>query len=636
VPHTFTGPERTAVQGTSLDQYAKLEVQDPDLNWVDVSTGLGSTDWFNTASVSDSVDANSLTFQASLLRNTETLSLAPLRTDSTLNRDATTTYAPMLDLVRMWRLSVSVVADAGTPSYKEIAKGYVDTIDVDDISPTITIAGRGEEAQLIDCEILAIRTYSVGSTSTMGEVIQALLDDNLASPPTLYEPVPISFVINEYEQNFGNLMQAITSVASLVGAVVRYRYDSAGVNRLTLFLPDRDAVPGDEDWEIGADEYLRIPVNRTDISGVRNYVPVRYNDVDTSTVVTVESPVGGVSQSISRYGVRSLPIDLAEDSQVLSGTDAQALADAIRADLEWPYLQQRIVTYGFWFVQLCDYGKTLANNVHYDSPQYGGVVGFSHEISNCVIKTSIDMGGPPIGGYRKWVVIARKRRVLRPPTDGPIGDPLFPPLTPPAEGSFITSAGRIGLVGLGTGSGATVGPSGTGEVTYACVSVLSGLAISSDYAMGLCDVSSMSDVRALSAQLTGSTNKNYAPVTAGKRMANIWGVSLVSDPTSANGSQHLLLSNPGLGVADNGITWSSDTYQNINIPFPGETYTNFWSRVVSRNMQSGTVSGSGVGFYMGTQAVYFNGFRVYRKSTDNKIYVKSDLQSSPRTGTPPR
>ena len=42
--------------------------------------------------------------------------------------------------------------------------------------------------------------------------------------------------------------------------------------------------------------------------------------------------------------------------------------------------------------------------------------------------------------------------------------------------------------------------------------------------------------------------------------------------------------------------------------------------------------GSGVGFSIGTQAVYFDTMQIYGKSTDGKIYGKIDLQASPRTG----
>lgn len=635
MPHTFTGAERTAVSGSSLDQYAKLEIQDPDLNWVDVSTSLSTPDWFNSALISDSIDSNTLNFSASLLRDSGTDSLAPFRENSGINSDGDGVYAPMLELVRMWRVSVSVVTDGDTASYKEIAKGYIDTIDVNDNSPTIEITGRGEEALLIDCEILEIRTYSVGTADNMETVIQNLLNDNLDDPPTLYCPVATDFIINEYEQDFGNLMTSIQDVASLIGWVIRYRYDSAGVNRLTLFEPARGAQPGDEDWTIGPTEYLGLPINRTDISGVRNYVPVRYMDADTGTVQTVVSPSAGYSTSITRYKRRSLPIELAEDSQILTSTQAQALADAIRSDLEYPYLYQRFVTYGFWFVQLCDYGKLSANDVHYDTDKYGGVRSFTHEITNGVIKTSVDLSAAPVGGYKKWIPVSVNRR-KRPPTTGPIGDPMFPPLTPPEPSDSLVGAGHLVLKmdGSGTG-GATLGNSGSGSSSSSCIPFLSGVAVSSDFEMGLCDVTDMTGVRALSQQLTTTGGKWQPDTATGTRMAHVYGVEMVDDLTSANGARHLRFFKPASNT-DNGQIFPTHTIRNLHIPFRAQDYTVTWVRVILRNMYKH--GGAGLVNFQTSDGSAGNdrsfGVGVYRDPTDSKIYLDTRPYGNPPGITP--
>ncbi len=225
------------------------------------------------------------------------------------------------------------------------------------------MTGRGEEAVIIDTEILETTTYSVGSTDDMETVIQALLDDNMADPPVLYVPVPTDFIINEYDQEGGNLMGAVSAVAALNGWVLRYRYDSAGVNRLTLFNPDREIEETEAVWDISASEYLRLPLHKIEIQGVRNYITVNYINEVTGLESTVQSPTSGTSESITTFRKRALPIDLSQDSQITTEARAQALADAIKADLEYPKVQQQFETFGFWFVQLCDYGKLLDNDV---------------------------------------------------------------------------------------------------------------------------------------------------------------------------------------------------------------------------------------------------------------------------------
>lgn len=372
---TTTAPERAAVAGAQLDCYAVLEAQNPDGAFVRFDIDLDpDVDFFNSVTLHDDIDSNAMSMAAELLRDMgpgSTLSLAPLLESSTLNRDALDAYAPMLDLVRMWRVSVCVLPH-GDPAptfpddYHEIGKGYIDAIQVDDVSPTIQVTGRGEEAAIIKAEILELVTYSIGSTDDMETVIQALLDDNMGvAAPTLYVPTPTSFIINEYTQDYGNLMGAVSAIASLAGYVLRYRYDAAGVNRLTLFQPLREAEQGAEDWEIGPTEYLRLPVNKFDIFGVRNHVIVRYVDEVTGEVATYTTPAPPTSPSIDRFGQIDLPIDLGKDSQITTSARAFELAQAVRADLEFPKLEQQFETYGFWFVQLTDWGKTPGNGVMY-------------------------------------------------------------------------------------------------------------------------------------------------------------------------------------------------------------------------------------------------------------------------------
>lgn len=330
-------------------------------------------DWFNSATWSDDIDWNTMSFSAELLRDEGSMSLAPLMEGSELNRDAAGDYAPFLDLVRQWRASTCVVVH-GDPvptwpdDYHEIARGYIDESNVNDSNDaSISVAGRGEEATLIDTIILEERTYSVGTTDDLETVIQAILDDNVDAPPALYVPTASSYIINEYIQAAGDgVMAAITALATVAGWACRYRYDPAdGINKLTLFLPLREAEETDFDWEIGPEEYLKLPVNKFDIQGVRNYIVVTYNDETTGLDATVISPVSGTSGSITRYKKRAMIISLGKDSQIRTAARAQQLADAVRMDLEYPRLEEQFQTYGFWFVQLCDYAKMLQNNVTY-------------------------------------------------------------------------------------------------------------------------------------------------------------------------------------------------------------------------------------------------------------------------------
>ncbi len=441
MPHTFTSPERSAVSGQSLDTYGRLELTDPDGTWVNFAT-LSSLDWVQSVTIKDSIDQNTTSFTAELVRdNASTLSLSPLREDSTLNRNAATTYAPLLDLHRQWRFSIAVVTSGTTVvagDWKEVGKGYIDSIDVDDKRATITIAGRGQEAPLLDTEISEEAVYSVGTTDDLATVIQDLIDDNwddsYGTVPTVYVPAAMDFIINEYTQSTMPLMQALQGLAETKGAVLRYRYDSAGLNRLTLCVPNREQTV--EDWTIANTEYLSLPLNNLDLSNVRNYIVVNYTDED-GAVQTVTSPLSvGLSSSITSYGMRKMFIDLAEDTQITTEARAQDFADAVRADLEIPPLLQRFETFGFWFVQNCDYGRMTANGRQYDTDQYGGVTGFSHTWARGAIRSTVDLGGQPKGAYRKWRPAGQKRLPK-------------PPLVPRPEPFMIPFPGDPATPGTG-------------------------------------------------------------------------------------------------------------------------------------------------------------------------------------------
>src|SRR6185437_9358855 len=109
---------------------------------------------------------------------------------------------------------------------------------------------------------------------------------------------------------------------------------------------------------------------------------------------------------ITKYGVRYMRVDVAGTVN-LTSTQAQAMADAMCSDLQTPWLEQEFSSYALWFAQLYDYAKTLANGVHYNADQLGGVTSVAHAISGGTVKSTIGARGQPAGGYRSWLQYAR-------------------------------------------------------------------------------------------------------------------------------------------------------------------------------------------------------------------------------------
>lgn len=441
----FTTAERDAIASDHHDHHAKLELKDSEGNWVDVSSGLdgGSADWFDGASLEENVDSQTMQLDALLLRNHVPLglSLSPLMTASPLNRDSGDEYAPFLDLAREWRLSVSVVEHGDPPNYKEIGGGTYDVIEIQDPEPQIRILGRDWGSTLLDLYIGVEQQYLLGGNQDLEEVLQEILDENVGVGTITLEVEggPTGVVLSGPLKLVDmSVMAALNDVAQKAGYVVRYRYNADDEMKLTLYVPDRGAETGDEVWTLGPSEYTRLPLARLDLANVRNRVVVRflsYEVIDNGVpeTVTVED-----EDSIDRYGgfARTIYIDLSKDTHIRTTATATAFAEAVLADLSTPPFDQQIVVPGFWIAQLGDFGKLLANDVHYDEDQYGAVNRIRHELANGELTSFLFLGGKPKGQYRAWTALVGTGT-------GTNNDPTTTNLTASYDDRYVNELGDV-------------------------------------------------------------------------------------------------------------------------------------------------------------------------------------------------
>jgi hypothetical protein len=481
---TLSPTERSNAAARRKWVFTRLEVTNPDsvgigfvsllpAHWSDVGAlsagGSSAKDFFNTATITDSVDANSLTFNATLKREYGNMSLSPFRSDSALNASSLGLFAPMLDLNRYWRLWIAVMPEgvpADTADYREVQCGIVNTIDVnDDEEGTITLTGRGMEGRLLDAYIATSKDYGDDTSPVdLEDVLQQMLDDKLgAGEVTLYTPVSPSFGMVKWTQAKANLMPAMATAADLAAYSLRYLYDSADVNRLTLFSPPRNTST--VLWSIGPDEYETIPQVRIDLTNVKTYIKLTYADKDfgiqtltsptpeastvscTAGAATFSSSAAGLiddgakivvdeveyvvsafdgttgctltpaatfatmdwitSAAITRYGLRILDIDLSADTKVVTQTSAGNLIDAIRSDCENPALEQQIVSEAVWWQQLNDYVQIAANGIHYDTDQFGAVVGYTMSFEDGTLVTTLNFSAKPKGRYADWLALGK-------------------------------------------------------------------------------------------------------------------------------------------------------------------------------------------------------------------------------------
>lgn len=399
--------------------FANMRVTNYGGDWLNLgalAVGTETLEFFNEATIEDDIDRNTLSMSAQFAREIGNHSLVPFRTTSDVNNYGGD-YQPALDLARRWDLWVAIVPIGTVPvnaDYREHARGWIDRIDVSGDPAVITIQGRGEEADLIEDRIIWGDTSGVPISAAnpvvydaglVGDVIQQILDKQRGAgviPLTIDASVDPTAAINGWNQEEEvGLFDLITHVASLRGMNVRYRYDASDVRTLTLFTPNRNPVTPDWSLDEGPRGYEKLDVG-IDIAPVRNYVVVQYVDDSFGTQV-VTSPASPLSPSISRYKKRTLPINLSSTTQVTTQEAAEALADAIRADLEFPILEQSMQATGYWFAELWDYVEFEENGIHYDENQFGGVVALSQRYANAMLKTAGRFKAKPAGRYRGWL-----------------------------------------------------------------------------------------------------------------------------------------------------------------------------------------------------------------------------------------
>lgn len=295
---------------------------------------------------------------------------------------------------------------------------------------------------------------------------------------TVITSVSPSYNMKTWTQTAGSLGAALAAVAEKPGYILRFRYNASNVRELQFFKPNRTA--SSEDWSLGPGEYTRIPFGRINIQDIRNLAKITYADdtagrsvvyspkntgtlsctagaatfsvsqaavILNGSVVVAHGVSGcfivsafngttgctlttvgggsptftatnwGTSTSLTNYKKRvDIEMDLSRESQVTSSTGAQGFADAVVSDTQFPNLEQQIETLGFWFVQLWDYGKFLANAM-YDVDQFGGVTSIIHEMAQGTLKTTLGARGKPAGRYNQW----RRMAAL---TASPMSNPL--------------------------------------------------------------------------------------------------------------------------------------------------------------------------------------------------------------------
>lgn len=387
---TASGGEQTLLAGRVSAQHLKVEIKDDGGSWIDYSDYL-NLDWQDRCEIT--ADVNARVAQATLLiaRETEAGSASPL-----MNTE--------IAAGRAIRIGGSRVAVGGSPSYKPLFQGVIDSIDWK-ANPMLLVA-RDDAGKLVDRWVREVTTYGSEAGTPIEAVMQSLIDDWASGAFTLYTPSSPGFMITPYSQAKQSVFDALQALADLIGWVIEYRWDNGtGAFRLTFYSPDRD--PSATDWTFGPDDYYDVSRCAENSADVRNLITVRFTDRETEArdFVELEDPA-----SVAKYDLQWAEFDEADDSPINSRAQAEALAEVALADLAWPVAEQEIETDLFWPIQLNDFYLFEANGVHYGADQQFGVTGYRHVFEEGKATTWIQTRGKPVGHTEGWLKREKRER----------------------------------------------------------------------------------------------------------------------------------------------------------------------------------------------------------------------------------
>ena len=445
----YTTAQNTVLAGSSYQVSARALVANADGTMIDLTT-VGGIDWFDKIDLDTTIDQAVSQATITLRRGAgPTLSLSPLRSDSTVNVNGVGAYAPLIDLGRKIQIDVATTATGVAPvsgDWQPLFLGYIDTIDFG--SDPITITARDLGAALVDTWLEADATYGTGPGRSIELVMQDILNAAFgAGVVPLYTPASPGFLITSYMQKSMGVMAALTALVGTIGWDVRYMWDSGTSQfRLTFAQPPRtNTTPI---YTFGPSRYIDVKKLTLDRTNIRNAIGVDYPVFDVVSNAEARAQITTVvdTTSVAKYGRRYMGITEPSGSPINTPTKAQNLAAAALADLKTPPAEQEIELHFDWRVELHDLDTFSANGVHYNSDQTWAVAGVRHTLEPTKHRTIITARGAPAGSYLSWIG--------RGPNGSPVGKPAAPIAT-------ITPGANTGSAYLDLTFNATPGVGGS-------------------------------------------------------------------------------------------------------------------------------------------------------------------------------
>lgn len=397
---TATAPELAVLAATTRVITTRVKVKNGSGTFIDLSSWLDSVNL--DRDIDQPVDGLTIAFRRD---SGTTLSLSPLRQDSTLNRlDDGTTYSPQLDVNREITYEVATTAIGAAivaGDYKLLFVGSIDNVSFEQ-SPVVCTC-RDQGGLLVDRWVESVAPYGSGAGVALETVMQDVLDDTLTSGfVTLNVPglpgFPAFSVSPAYAQQVQSLMEAMSALAQLPGGDARYLHD-AGTNTFKFTLHDPPRSKTTPDHTFGPSDYITVTRLELDRTNIKNVITISYPDSTTNghLSVTVSD-----ATSITKYGRRFMFIQEPTGSPINTNARATAMANDILWDLKDPKAEFEIDMPFFWPSDLWDLYRFTDNSVHFNTNQDWAVVSMTHRLSRNQHRTKLEVRGLPAGAYHAW------------------------------------------------------------------------------------------------------------------------------------------------------------------------------------------------------------------------------------------
>lgn len=395
-----TAGEITTLDSTSRRETLRVKVANGSGTMIDL------TSWVESYSIDHDVDQPVSGATIAFTRaNGTTQSLAPLRTDSTLNVDDAAAYAPIIDLNRAITIEVATT-DIGAAivagDYKMMFDGTIDIVDW--AATPIVATCRDGMAALVDRWVEDTAYYGSSPVGTNLEVVMEDIADDVfgAGVEPVFTPISPAYAVNKYQQQEMSVMDAWTDLVQLRGMDIREKWDDGtSAFRHTLYEPDRAKVIPDHTFI--PSKYFTISQLTLELTNIRNVVQVTFKDSanlgNRNKVTVTDGP------SITKYGRRFFRMQEADTSPIDTSAEATTMANAAVADLKDPKAEQEVEMPFFWPAELGDLYRYPDNRVHYNTNQDWAVVEIKHTFvggENPRHRTIIKTRGSPIGQYATW------------------------------------------------------------------------------------------------------------------------------------------------------------------------------------------------------------------------------------------